>query len=219
MQPINNFIKKSVIGGLLVVLPIIILFAAFRWVFRIIASLIEPLTQPIVAQTGASVLAVDLLVILLILVACFIVGSVATTRVGVWLHNRFDHTLARLAPGYNLVRDIIHQVLGDSSNSPFKRGEVAKARLFGADIATEVTCIVTSHHDNGWFSVFVPTGPNPTSGLIYHLPADQVELIPTIKVDEALRSIIACGAGSAAIYTKAAAATSQPPTNNSKTII
>jgi uncharacterized membrane protein len=95
---------------------------------------------------------------------------------------------------------------------------VAKARLFGADIPTEATCIVTSHHDNGWFTVFIPTGPNPTSGLIYHLPAEQVELLPTIKVDEALRSIIACGAGSGALYAKAATATSQPPPSNDKAI-
>lgn len=203
MQPIKNFIKKSVIGGLLVVLPIIILFAAFRWAFRIIAGLISPLTQPIVQHTSAPAFAIDLLVILLILVACFILGSIATTRSGKWLHSRFDKILAKLAPGYNLVRDIIHQVLGDNSNSPFSKGEVATARLFGAEVPTEVTGIITSHHHNGWLTIFVPTGPNPTSGMIYHLPPEQVELLPDVKVDEALRTIIACGAGSGDLYIKA----------------
>ncbi|WP_240554901.1 hypothetical protein [Oceanicoccus sagamiensis] len=69
-------------------------------------------------------------------------------------------------------------------------------------MATEATVIVTSTHDNGWYTVFVPTGPNPTSGMIYHLPPEQVELLPNIKVDEALRTIIACGAGSDELFKK-----------------
>ena len=102
----------------------------------------------------------------------------------------------------NLVKDIIHQVLGNDSNSPFSRGDVARARLFGPDIKTEVTGIITSHHENGWYTLFVPTGPNPTSGMMYHLPPEQVTLMPTVKVDEALRTIISCGAGSGELFSR-----------------
>ena len=196
MQPINNFIKKSVIGGVLVVSPVVILFFAIRWAFYTVAELIQPLAAPIARHTNAPDIAVDLLVILLILIGCFILGNIAATSTGKWLHARFDNTLAKLAPGYNLIRDIIHQILGNNADSPFTKGEVARVKLFGADIPTEVTGIITSTHSNGWFTLFVPTGPNPTSGMIYHLPPEQVEILPHVKVDEALRTIISCGAGS-----------------------
>ena len=117
-------------------------------------------------------------------------------------NNRFDSSLAKLAPGYNLVRDITQQLFGDNANSPFKQGEVAKVRLFGADVTTETTAIITSRHENDWYTVFVPTGPNPTSGLIYHLPPNQVELLEGIKVEEALKTIIACGAGSGELFSR-----------------
>ena len=207
MKRFNNFIKKSVLGGLLIISPAVVLFFAFRWAFYTVTDLIQPLANPIAERISAPAFIVDILVILLILVGCFIVGNIAATGTGKWLHSRFDSTLAKLAPGYNLVRDIINQVFGSNSSSPFSKGEVARAKIFGADIATEVTGIITSTHTDGWYTLFIPTGPNPTSGMIYHLPSEQVELLPDIKVDEALKTIIACGAGSGELFAQKGAPT------------
>ncbi len=200
MNKLNNFIKKSIIGGLLVISPIVILYFAFRWAFYTLTDLIQPLVTPIAQHSSAPEFVIDIFVIIMILVSCFLVGSIVATSAGRWLHSRFDNTLAKMAPGYNLIRDIIHQFFGDKSNSPFKTGEIARVQLFGSDIATDVTAIVTSRHNNGWFTVFIPTGPNPTSGMIYHLPPEQVRLYPEIKVDEALKTIISCGAGSNILF-------------------
>ena len=50
-------------------------------------------------------------------------------------------------------------------------------------------------------TVFVPTGPNPTSGNIYHLPKDKV-LRTNAAVETGMKSIISCGAGSANIFSE-----------------
>ncbi len=202
MRRVKSFIRKSIVGGLLVVSPAIILYVIFQWAFQAVGKLIHPLAAPIVERSSAPELVIDLLVILMIIIGCFFIGTIATTGIGKWLHARFDKTLTKLAPGYNLVRDIVHQFLGDQSSSPFAQGEVARVRLFGSDVATEVTAIVTSTHHNNWLTVFVPTGPNPTSGMIYHLPPEQVVILPDTKVDEALRTIIACGAGSGELFAR-----------------
>jgi uncharacterized membrane protein len=70
---------------------------------------------------------------------------------------------------------------------------VALAQIFGN--STLVTCFVTDSHDDGSFTVFVPTGPNPTSGLIYHLEGQYVHPVK-VPVQDAMRSVISCGAGS-----------------------
>lgn len=198
MKRMQNFVKQSVIGGLLVIAPAVILFLIFNWVFRALRSMISPITAPIVERTALSPLGVDLAVLLLILGLCFLLGTMTSTGMGRWVHNRFDHYFARYAPGYRLIKDIVTQVLGDPE-STFARGEVALVRLFGTDAETRVTAIVTSRHDNGWYTVFMPTGPNPTSGMIFHLPPEQVELLPSVKVDEALKTVISCGAGTHAM--------------------
>jgi uncharacterized membrane protein len=202
MSGLSHFIRQSFIGGLLVVLPITILLVVFRWVFTTVEELIQPLSLPLAQRVDAPEVFIDLLVIIMIMLGCFLIGTLASTGIGKWLHTRFDSSLAKLAPGYNLVRDIIHQIFGDNANSPFKQGDVARVRLFGADVTTETTAIITSRHDNDWYTVFVPTGPNPTSGLIYHLPPNQVELLKGIKVEEALKTIIACGAGSGELFSR-----------------
>ena len=202
MSGFNHFVRQSFIGGLLVVLPITILLVVFRWVFTSVEKFIAPLSLPLAQRVDAPEVLIDLLVVSMIMLSCFVIGTLASTGVGKWLHTRFDSSLAKLAPGYNLVREIIQQLFGDNANSPFKQGDVARVRLFGADVTTETTAIITSQHDNGWYTVFVPTGPNPTSGLIYHLPSNQVELLKGIKVDQALKTIIACGAGSGELFSR-----------------
>ena len=74
--------------------------------------------------------------------------------------------------------------------------EVVLVDLFGS--GTLMTGFITDDHDE-FLTVFVPTGPNPTSGNIYHLKKDKV-LRTGATVDSGMKSIISCGAGSAEIF-------------------
>lgn len=194
--------KKIFIGGVMVLLPVALLTAAFVWVFHFVTDLIRPLTTLVVDNLGLPELVGHLIVIAVILLVCFLIGGFVTTGLGRWVHNRFDRYLVKLAPGYRLIKATLEQFFGDPDSSPFASGEVAIVRLFGTDCPTSVTALVTSRHPNGDFTVFVPTGPNPTSGLMYHLKPDQVELHPEIKVEEMMRTIIACGAGTGKLFGK-----------------
>ncbi|MDX1506322.1 MAG: DUF502 domain-containing protein [Spongiibacter sp.] len=197
MSKLKHFISQSFIGGILVIAPIVIMLFALRWAVNAVQGLIAPLTSPLTRLTSAPPLLIDAAVVAIILFICFIVGTIVATSAGRYLQNFIDSHLARFAPGYRLIRDIIQQLFGKDSNSPFTKGEVAIAQLYGPTSPVRVTAIVTSRHNNGWFTVFVPTGPNPTSGFVYHLPESCVQLRPDIKLDSAFRSIISCGAGSA----------------------
>jgi uncharacterized membrane protein len=43
-------------------------------------------------------------------------------------------------------------------------------------------------------TVFLPTGPNPTTGLVVHVPRAQVEML-NVSSSDAMKTILACGAG------------------------
>ena len=188
----SAFLKKTIFGGLLVLLPIALLAMGARWLFGLVTDMIQPLTNFAVKFVGIEIVA-DLLVIVGMVAVCFAVGWVVSTAGGAWFHSHFDERLSKWAPGYRMLREIVGQFFGDDSQSPFKNGEVAFVKLFGNE--TEVTAIVTSRHADGRFTVFMPTGPNPTSGNIYHVPPDQVRLAPDIALEDAMRTVIACGAG------------------------
>ena len=195
----SGFLKKTLIGGIIVLLPIgIVLFIA-RWLFRLVTDAIQPLTDLITAHSFIPELVGDAIVIGLLLLFSFLVGWLVTTGLGNWFHARFDHVLAKLTPGYRLIREIVMQFLGDDGSSPFANGEVALVKIFGADNDVKITAIVTSKSD-AYYTIMLPTCPNPTSGLSYHVPRELVELRPDIPVDSAMRTIIACGAGSAQLF-------------------
>ena len=185
-------------------LPMAIFMVTLNWFFHIVTDLIQPLTNLVIktkaVQGVIPEIIGDVLVVAFIALVCFLIGSLVSTSVGRWLHSRFDKYLLRAAPGYKLIKEIVRQFLGDKADSPFTKGEVARVNLFGLDCETTATAIVTSRHTDGCFTVFVPTGPNPTSGNMYHLPPNQVQLYPEVKVEDVMRTIIACGAGSGELF-------------------
>lgn len=202
MSRIKSFVRQALIGGLLVVLPLVILVVIFRWAFYFITDMIQPLTNWLSGHIAIPELVADALVVVLLIAGCFLIGTLVSTGVGKWLHARFDGYLSRLAPGYRLIKEIIGQFTGDPESSPFSKGEVVRVKLFGADCPTTVTAISTSHNPDGTITIFMPTGPNPTSGNIYHLPPELVEVIPGATVEAMMRSIIACGAGTDKLFSK-----------------
>ena len=194
------FIKTSLFGGLVVILPIAILGFFFKWLFKLVTDMIQPLTNLASNIYPLPEFVADIIVIGIIILSCFVVGIIVRTKLGNFLHALFDNALQQLAPGYRMVKEVVVQIFGNSDDSPFANGVVAKVRLLGPDNPTEVTALVTDRHADGGYTVFMPTGPNPTSGNIFHVQASQVELRPDIKLDSAMRTIIACGAGSAQLF-------------------
>ena len=203
MIRVRKFVRTSLLGGLVVLLPIGVLLIVFDWIFDAIRGVLRPVITPYknsligtglpglrvswIADALATVSALALIVAL-----CFFVGVIVRTAVGRWFHNKIEDYVLKLAPGYNLVKETVLQFFGDKP-SPFR--SVAFVRLFGGESPTMVTAFITERHANGWFTVFVPTGPNPTSGQIFHVPG---ELVTELRqpVEDVMRSVISCGAGS-----------------------
>ncbi len=190
MNKIKSFIATSLLGGVMVVLPVAILMAVFGWIFNFVTSLIQPLTDLLVAKSDIKEIIADALVIGIILTVCFIIGVMIRTRFGKFIYATIESRLLKVAPGYNLIKETVLQVLG-SKKAPYS--SVALVQIFGND--TLLTAFVTDERPDGSCSVFVPTGPNPTSGNIYHLEGKYVHPVD-IPVEDAMRSIISCGAGS-----------------------
>lgn len=196
MARFKEFFKSTLIGGLLVVLPLAIFLFAITWIFGLIRSIIAPLSRALVQDGALPDLVVDILVLGLILFACFAIGVFVRTRLGRWSYAAIESSLLLKAPGYGMIKETVLQFAGNK-RSPF--GAVALAQIFGNE--TMVSSFITDEHDDGSVTVFVPTGPNPTSGNIYHLPARYVHRVD-VSVENAMRSIISCGAGSATLIRK-----------------
>lgn len=192
----KKFIKTSLLGGITVVLPVVLTVFFLRWLFYLIIGIIQPLTQTLFKNTRIETYLAHLIVIAIIIIICFLVGLVVRTRLGKFIYRVVEKRILNIAPGYSLFREAIKQFLGQE-NRPFSR--VALVQIF--ENSTLATAFITDEHPDGRYTVFVPSGLNPTSGQIFHLQPQYVHLVD-ISVEDTMRSIISCGAGSQPLIAK-----------------
>ena len=203
MSRIKSLLWLALLGGLTVVLPITILFLLARWFYGFFSELVAPLTALLVAQTQWPAALADGVVFILMLALFCLIGLLVMTSVGAWLHAQVERVLKRVAPGYKTISDVVAQFFGGGASSSLLSGQVALARLYGEQSPVTVTVIVTARHTNGDYTVFMPTAPIPTSGVVYHLPASCITLLPEVSVEAAMKTIIACGAGTPELLDRA----------------
>ncbi|MBU2884705.1 DUF502 domain-containing protein [Gilvimarinus agarilyticus] len=209
MTRLRSFITLTLLGGLTVVLPITIFLLLVQWLVSFIDSAIEPLSAWLAGYVTVSGHVADMLGVGLILAACFTIGLLVKTGIGRWLHRKVDGLLSKLAPGYSTIREMVSQIVGGEGNASLLNGKVCRAYIMGKSSPVCVTGIVTAEHEQGSYTVYVPTAPVPTSGFVYHLPADCIELLPGVTVESAMRTVIACGSGSQIIMAEVADKSSQ----------
>lgn len=197
---INTFFKTTILGGVIVILPAVILILAFKWLFGMVNGAISPLTNLVLNNLTLPAsydnTIATIIVLLVIVLACFMFGLFVRTKLGQLIYSAFENSFLSRAPGYRMIKETVTQLLG-KKKSPFS--SVALAQIF--ENGTMATAFVTEEHENGMVTVFVPTGPNPTSGFIYHLDAKLVHRVD-VSVEEAMRSVISCGAGSSKLTQK-----------------
>lgn len=195
MDRFRAFIRTSLLGGVVVVLPTVLLIIIFNWLFDIITDLIQPFTNLVRDNYELPEFFADVVVMGIILASCFLIGITVKTKVGNFIHQSLENKILRIAPGYTMIKETVMHLFG-GKQSPFS--SVALVRIFDND--TLMTAFVTDRAEHS-VTVFVPTGPNPTSGLIYHLKPENVFPVD-VPVELAMRSIISCGAGSHELVAK-----------------
>jgi len=143
-------------------------------------------------------------VIVSIVLIFIIIGVLIRTRFGRFIDDEFEEKIIKKIPGYSIIKDTIKQFFG-GGNSFFS--EVVLIKPFNTE--TYMTGFVTDkclieygsaiaediEGDIQYYTVFVPTGPNPTSGNIYHVKSTDLIKV-NISVEEAMKTIISCGSGS-----------------------
>jgi uncharacterized membrane protein len=195
LKRIRKFLWTTLIGGVVALVPLTLIFLLLRWMINVIGRNLTPVVDKILQDPDPDPLiklALYVLTFIAILILLFIMGIIVRTRLYVFLNKAEDRYLIKI-PGYKLTKDTIQQFFG--KNRSFFR-EVVLVDIFNTGAL--MTGFITD--DQGEIiTVFVPTGPNPTSGNIYHLAKDRV-LKTTATVDNGMKSIISCGAGSGEVF-------------------
>ena len=185
-----GFIKTTIFGGLVFLIPLVFLVGVVGKAVQMMMLVAEPVSRLFPDHVVGGIALVNLLALFGVLLACFLAGLVAQSRIGKRLFRSVDDTLMLLIPGYALLKHRIVSTIRDEEEQ-----SLLKSVLVRFDdqyqIAFEVERV-----DRGLVAVFLPGAPDPWSGSIVFVEEDRVEPLE-IDTHTATQALQRLGRGSA----------------------
>ena len=187
MKTLVQFFKTTLIGGLLVVLPvwvtILLLLKAIKGALNILRPFAKLVPQSAVPE--------DVVALCMLVVICFVVGLIIRTKPGQnvreWLTKHFFERI----PGFSIMRSMVRQMAGDVTEQSFKPALVEIEDAL-------VPAFIVERHEDGSLTVFVSSSPTPMAGAIYILPSERVHPVD-VPFYKAMSCISKWGTGAGAM--------------------
>jgi uncharacterized membrane protein len=154
MKSVLEFVRTTVVGGLLVVLPIVLLVLVLMETVDLIGAVVEPIAAALPFVEVAGVEVGLLVAIAIILFVCFLTGLIAKTSIGAGISRFFEKTFLDRVLGYKLIKGLTQSFARVTEQSQFS---VAAVDLYGD--GTRVLGFIVDEVDGGDFAIFVPSSP------------------------------------------------------------
>ena len=184
MRYAREFAVNTVVGGVLVLLP---LYLAVLVLLKGMQSVVV-LVRPLAALFPETLPAENALALLAVLIICFVAGAAVRTRAGRLLRERMETSFFGRLPGYALFRGLTQRLAGGGDQNLWKP---ALAEIEDA----LVPAFIVEELDDGRFTVFVPSVPTPFAGAVYVLSRERVHLVD-VPFTQAIQSVSRWGSGS-----------------------
>jgi uncharacterized membrane protein len=184
MKYAREFVTSTLVGGLLIVVPVYLAVLLLLKGMKSAATLVRPFAAILPDWIPAE----NLFSLLLVLIICFIVGVAVRTRSGRAVRERMEVALFGRLPGYGLIKSLTQRLTGDSEESAWTPALVELEDAL-------VPAFIIETLDDGRFTVFVPSVPTPLAGAVYVLPPARVHILD-VPFTQAIRSISRWGSGS-----------------------
>ena len=183
MRRFRDFVVSSLVGGLLVLVPVYLAILLLLKAAKSLAGLVKPIARLLPDWVPAG----RLLSLLLVLLICFLVGSALRTRMGRAARDRVESSLFERIPGYGVLRSLTQQIAGYGQEKAWKP---ALAEIEDA----LVPAFIIEEFVDGRYTIFVPSVPTPLAGAVYVLGPERVHPLD-VPFTVAIKTISRWGAG------------------------
>ena len=183
MKGLAELTKTTLVGGLLVVLPI---YLTVLLLAKTLAGLLR-LLAPVTATVPGDGQLRQVIAILIVLAVCIVAGIVVRTGPGLRAKNALERSLLDRIPGYALLRGLAERLSGDEREGAFRPAmvELEEALALG---------FIIEELDDGRYTVLVPSVPTPAAGSLFIMARERVHLLD-VPFTQAVKVISQWGAG------------------------
>jgi uncharacterized membrane protein len=189
MDQIKSFLKTTFVGGLMFLVPVVLLAVLLRHAMQLADKVAKPIAGLLpVSQIGGVAVPTVIAVTILVLIA-FLAGLLSRTPVGRRITHWFEESILGGLPQYRMVKSLadgLTQIESDDGIQPvLMRGD--EGWMLGYQM---------EELPGGWRVVFLPASPTPMSGNVLYVEAARVRALD-ITMREAMQLVKRLGIGSA----------------------
>ncbi|ABQ04418.1 DUF502 domain-containing protein [Flavobacterium johnsoniae] len=188
MKSIFKIIKATFLGGILFLVPLVVLLIILEKGYGIIQKITLPLVNNLPRVHVLGIALQELIGILIIILICFAAGLLARTARAKKLIQKLEDGILSFVPGYSFMKSMNESIMG------FESKQDLKVILVPTDAGWQFAFLIEQINENN-FTVFIPDAPNPWSGSVVLVEKKDIREIE-ITQKEALACIRKLGYGS-----------------------
>lgn len=183
MRFLRQLLVRTIVGGVLVLLPIYLSILVVLKALELVGGLVTPISKWLPDWIPVP----ELITVAGLFGLCFLVGAVVATPPGRAIRERLESWIFARLPGYALFRGLSHRLAGQSARNEWKPAlaEIEEAL---------VPAFIVEEFPDGRFTVFVPSVPTPLAGAVYILPPERVHPVD-VPFTQAVAAVSRWGSG------------------------
>ncbi len=189
MDSIKSFLKTTLVGGLLFLVPVVLVIVVMRHAMQFADKLAEPLAGVLPVSHVGGIGVATLIAIAILFVIAFLAGLLSRTGPGQRVTTWFEESILGGLPQYRMVKSLadgLTQLENSTGLQPvLMRGD--EGWMLGYQM---------EELPDGWRVVFLPASPTPMSGNVMYVEASRVQVLD-LSMRDAMQLVKRLGLGSA----------------------
>lgn len=187
-----SFIRATVIGGVFVLAPIVVLIVIVGYAVTGAYHVVSPLVAYLPYQSVAGISLSLVIGSIGLIAVCFLAGLLANTALATWIVKSIETAILSNLPGYSLMKSLGEGLVG----LPSRDGR--SAVLVHFEHTAQIGFLMDQLAD-GRGVIFVPGVPSPWSGQLHIVASDRYEMLD-VSVREALETLQRMGIGAGRLW-------------------
>ncbi|VVP66161.1 hypothetical protein PS918_00306 [Pseudomonas fluorescens] len=163
-----KFIKTTVLGGLLFILPLVLIIVLIEKAIHLLQGPVQKLVPMFSGYNVAGVTLVSVATLVGLVVMCFLAGLLARTAIAKRAVDAVEDKVLGNLPGYQLLKDATARIAGMDNEEGSRVGMIAEGEGWRL-------CLVLDAAGD-WLAIYMPDGgpAGGTAGEVRLIPASQV---------------------------------------------
>ena len=169
MKKIVEFFKTTIVGGLFVLLPVILVYLALSEVIGVLIAMATPIADLFFPGKFEEAEFPVLVALALLIGISFVLGVIMLSDTGRRFGNWIERIILGRLPAYNAIKSLTKGFAGSQEESSFKPA------LLKSDDGNKEFAYIVEDHGDGNLTVMLPWAPTPFAGSVKIVPQDRVE--------------------------------------------